>query len=137
MLSITATVVGGAGGIWARPNPCPPPPWLPICTSSVVTNMTHLLSKSFGGTADRYSIAALSAAFLQLLSLSVCALGESSTGSWSLKHRTSLLDVGRALPRERGPHTRTDGCRRQPPVLAIFGNFSRLGQIAQRPERLT
>src|SRR6476659_3646401 len=82
MLSITATVVGGAGGIWARPNPCPPPPWLQVCTSSVVTNMALLLSKSFGGTVDRYSIAALSAAFLQLLSLSVRALDESSTDSW-------------------------------------------------------
>src|SRR5262245_45233262 len=84
MLSITATVVGGAGGIWARPNPWPPPPWLQVCTSSVVTNMSLLLSKSFGGTVDRYSIVELSAAFLQLLSLSVRALGESSTDSWSL-----------------------------------------------------
>jgi len=47
--------------------------------------MELLLSKWFGGTADRYSIAELSAAFLQLLSLSVRALGESSMDSWQWK----------------------------------------------------
>jgi hypothetical protein len=44
--------------------------------------MTLLLSKWFGDTADRYSIAELSAAFFLLLSLSVHCLGESLTDSW-------------------------------------------------------
>jgi hypothetical protein len=44
--------------------------------------MTLLLSKSFGGNADRVSIVVLSADFLELLSLSVHWLAEISKDSW-------------------------------------------------------
>jgi hypothetical protein len=46
--------------------------------------MTLLLSKSFGGNADRVLIVVLSADFLELLSLSVHWLAEISKDSWWL-----------------------------------------------------